>query len=172
MIQLVVNTNLLREIDDRALINRYAKYCYEGEESVENDILIKQNLTKLLDWDTNGDNGVPVFCSKFESIKRKDWIILIQFIKDNKQEIKELSYAKLKKERLENIKLIRNRKDSEEFKKATRLTSEDYNVSGRGKPARTCTYEGRTYKSRLECAYKEGITQNQLYRYLEKTGQV
>lgn len=50
MLQLIVNSTLLREIDERALINRYARYCYEDEESVTNDTIIQQNLANLLDF--------------------------------------------------------------------------------------------------------------------------
>lgn len=169
---LVVNTTLLREIDERALINRYAKYCYDNNESVENDTLIKQNLKELLDWDYYGDNGVPVYCNKFESIKRKDWNILIQFIKDNAYEIRNLSYVPRKKKRLEKIKAIKTDKEKKEEHNIERFTDKNYEVSGRGKKAKPCTYKGKVYKSRQECRYKEGISQNQLYRYLEETGQV
>ena len=83
MIQLVINTTMLREIDERRLINAYARLIYETEVDITDDNVIKVNLIKLFDWDINGDNGLGVYCGKFESIKRKDWITLIQFIKDN-----------------------------------------------------------------------------------------
>lgn len=172
MIQLVINSNLLREIDDRALINRYARFCYENDESVNNDTLIKQNLISLLDWDENGESGVPVFCSKFESIKRKDWVKLINFIKSNKYEIKVLAYAPVKKKKLESKKEVLNAIELKEKYNKERFSDPNYKVSGRGKKARPCEYKGRIYKSRQECLYKEGLTQNELYRYLEKTNQV
>lgn len=172
MIQLIINSTLLREIDERALINRYARFCYEDEESVTNDTIIQQNLANLLDWDANGTVGVPIFCSRYESIKRRDWPRLIQFIKDNKAEIKSIAYVPLKRKKLENIKQIQTREELRELKNIETFTNPDYEVSNRGKEAKPCIYEGREYKSRQECRYKEGLTQNQLYRYLERTGQV
>lgn len=172
MIQLVVNTNLLREIDERKLINTYARLLYFNEEDTSNDVKIKENLKQLLDWDINGENGLGIFCSKFESIKRKDWTILIQFIKSNHSEIKRLSYSAVKKKKLESLKIIHSALESKEEKRKTHFTDENYSVSGRGKKARPCIYEGKVYTSRQECMYKEGISQSQLYRYLEKTNQV
>lgn len=172
MIQLVINSNLLREIDDRKLINRYARSCYENEESVTNDTLIQQNLTELLDWDANGDNGIPVFCSKFESIKRRDWSRLVQFIKDNAYEIELLSRDSVKRKKLESRKIIKDRATKKEEHNKELFTNPNYKVSGRGRKARPCVYEGRVYKSRFECQYKEGLSQSQLYRYLERTNQV
>lgn len=71
MLQLIVNVNFLREIDERKLINAYARFIYNDEKDVSDDIQIKENLIQLLDWDKNGDNGLGIYCSKFESIKRK-----------------------------------------------------------------------------------------------------
>ena len=50
MIQLVVNVNLLREIDERKLINTYARFLYNNENDISNDVRIKENLIELLDW--------------------------------------------------------------------------------------------------------------------------
>ena len=172
MIQLVINTNLLREIDERKLINAYARYIYNDEKDTSDDIQIKENLTQLLDWDENGDDGLGVYCSKFESIKRKDWDKLIDFIKSNSKEIELLSRSSVKERKLENIKMIYNIKELEEERNKIRCIDENYVASSNGKKAKPCVYKGRTYSSRQECMYKEGITQNQLYRYLEKTGQV
>ena len=80
MIQLVVNVELLREIDERKLINAYARFMYNDEKDITDDVQIKENLIQLLDWDENGDSGLGVYCSKFEKIKRKDWEFLINFI--------------------------------------------------------------------------------------------
>ena len=172
MIQLIVNTTLLRELDERKLINAYARFEYDSDEDVTNDTIIKNNLTQLFDWDINGDEGLGIYCGKFESIKGKDWKRLIQFIKDNHHEIKYLAYAPRKVRRLQSIKIIHDTIESKKEHDKKRCVDENYQVSGRGKKARTCIYEGREYKSRQECMHKEGITQNQLYRYLEKTGQV
>ena len=170
-IQLVVNVNLLRELDDRKLINAYAKYCYNDDTDVIDDVRIKENLVQLLDWDENGDNGLGVYCSHFESIKDRDWIKLINFIKENHHEIKSLAYYPSKNRKLESIKIVNDTLQAKEKHYQERFTDENYKVSGRGKKAKPCIYEGRVYKSRQECLYKEGLTQNQLYRYLEKTGQ-
>ena len=172
MIQLVVNTNMLREIDERKLIGAYARHMYNSEVDVTDDNVIKLNLIKLLDWDINGDNGLGVYCGKFESIKRKDWPILIQFIKDNGYEIEKISRKSLKERHLENVKIINDILEKKDFHNIERFTNENYEVSGRGKKARPCIYEGREYKSRQECIYKEGITKYQLYEYLKKTNQV
>lgn len=169
MIQLIINSTLLREINDRTLINRYARFYYENEESVTNDTLIQQNLTKLLDWDVNGDKGVPIYCSKFENIKRKDWIRLIQFIKDNSEEIKSIAYKPLKEKKLEEKKIIFDSLEKKKEKEEKRFI--DYKVSGRGKKAKPCVYKGKTYQSRQECIFKEGLTKYELYKYLKKTGQ-
>lgn len=172
MIQLVVNVNLLREINERSLIYRYAKHCYEGENSTSDDDLIKQNLQRLLDWDIRGELGLAIYCSKFESIKRKDWKRLIQFIKENHHEIRTLGLVFMKRKRVADAKVIRDEKTKIETRKRETFSAENYKPDKRGLPAKPCTYEGRTYQSRLECQYKEGLTQSQLYRYLEKTGQV
>ena len=172
MIQLVVNTNMLREIDERKLINAYARFMYIDEKDVTDDIQIKTNLIELFDWDINGDNGLGIYCGKFESIKKKDWIKLIQFIKENHHEIKEISYTPNKERKLESIKIINTFLEEKEKHNIERFTDENYSVSGRGKKAKTCVYEGKEYKSRQECIYKEGITKYQLYCYLQKTGQL
>ena len=88
---LVINTNMLRELDERKLIHAYARYVYESEKDLSDDNNIKLNLIRLFDWDINGDNGLGIYCGRFESIKRKDWIKLIQFIKENSYEIEKLS---------------------------------------------------------------------------------
>ena len=172
MIQLIVNVNLLREIDERKLINAYAKKIYESEVDVEDDDIIKLNLTKLFDWDINGDNGLSVYCGKFESLKRKDWERLIQFIKDNKYEIKLISRPFIKERKLENIKIINSALEIKERHNIKRFSDENYQVSGRGKKAKTCIYNGREYKSRQECIYKERISKHTLYTYLKETGQL
>ena len=172
MIQLVVNTNLLREIDERKLINAYARFMYNDEDDVTEDSLIKSNLIQLLDWDENGDNGLGIYCSKFESLKRKDWERLIQFIKENHHEIKSIAYYPSKERKLESIKIVNDALQSKEIHNIQRFTDENYQVSGRGKKAKTCVYEGREYKSRQECIYKEGITKYQLYEYLKNTNQL
>lgn len=172
MIQLIVNTNMLREIDERKLIRAYARLCYDSEEDTSNETKIQDNLTKLLDWDKSGSDGLGIFCSKYENIKRRDWPILIDFIKENYYEIKTLAYAPRKIKRIEFQKRIDSIKEARERHYRERCINENYKVSGRGVKARPCVYEGREYKSRFECMYKEGITQNQLYRYLEKTNQV
>lgn len=172
MIQLVINTNMLREIDEHKLIGAYARHMYNSEIDVTDDNVIKLNLTKLFDWDINGDNGLGVYCGKFESIKKKDWIDLIQFIKNNHYWIKEIAREPLKEKKLESIKIINSFLETKEKHNIERFTNENYQVSGRGRKAKTCIYEGRKYKSRQECIYKEGITKRQLYVYLEKTGQL
>ena len=172
MIQLVINTNMLREIDERKLINAYAKKVYESEKDTEDDDVIKINLTKLFDWDLNGDNGLGVYCGKFESIKRKDWDKLIQFIKENSYEIEILSRPYIKEKRLEDIKIVNSALEAKEQHNIERFSDEDYKVSGRGKKAKTCIYKGKEYKSRQECIYKEGLTKYQLYEYLKETGQL
>ena len=172
MIQLVINTNLLREIDERKLINAYARFVYDNEEDTSNDARIKENLIQLLDWDENGDNGLGIYCSKFESLKEKDWNKLIQFIKENHSEIKQLAYSPVKYRKLESIKVINDAIEAKEQHNLERFTDSNYEVSGRGKKAKSCIYEGRKYLSRQECMYKEGITKNQLYQYLKKTNQI
>ena len=172
MIQLVINTNLLREIDERKLINAYARFMYNDEKDTTDDIQIKENLKQLLDWDENGENGLEIYCGKFESIKRKDWDRLIHFIKINGKEINLLSKTPAKARKLESIKVIRETKEAKIERDRERCIDENYVASSNGKKPKPCTYEGRTYSSRQECMYKEGISQSKLYRYLEKTGQV
>lgn len=172
MIQLVVNVNLLRELDERKLIHAYARYMVNNELDFTDDTIIRENLKQLLDWDINGDNGLCIFCGKFEKLKEKDWIRLIQFIKENYHEIEVLSRSYIKERKLKSIKVINSLLEAKEKYNIERFSDENYEVSGRGKKAKSCIYEGREYKSRQECMYKEGITKNQLYRYLEKTNQV
>lgn len=172
MIQLVVNVNLLREIDERKLINSYARFMYNDEKDTTDDIQIKDNLIQLLDWDKNGDNGLGIYCSHFEKIKRNDWKVLINFIKENKEEIKKISYYPSKNRKLESIKLINSVLDQKKKHNIERFTDKNYKISGRGKKAKPCIYEGRRYKSQQECIYKEGISKYQLYVYLKNTNQI
>jgi len=172
MIQLVVNVELLREIDERKLINAYARFMYNDEKDITDDVQIKKNLIQLLDWDENGDNGLGVYCSKFEKIKRKDWEFLINFIKENSYEIELLSRSHVKERKLESIKVINDIFETKKQHDINRFTDENYQISGRGKKARPCIYEGREYKSRQECMYKEGLTKYQLWVYLKETNQI
>ena len=172
MIQIVINTSLLREIDERKLINTYARFCCNKEVDISDDVIIKSNLIELFDWDKNGDNGLGVYCSKFENLKKKDWERLVKFIKDNKHEIKRLSSKYVKNKKLESIKIINDAIEAKEKHNKERFSDENYTVSGRGKKAKPCVYEGRKYKSQQECLYKEGLTKFQLYQYLLKTKQL
>lgn len=172
MIQLVINTSLLREIDERKLINAYARFMYNDEKDTTDDVQIKENLIQLLDWDKNGDNGLGIYCSKFESIKEKDWKILINFIKENHHEIKSISSIPVKKRKLESLKIVNDIIEAKKQHNKERFTSDNYQVSGRGKKAKPCIYEGKKYKSRQECMYKEGLTKYQLWIYLKETNQI
>jgi len=170
--QFVVNVNLLRELDERKLINAYARYMYNDEEDTSNDIRIKENLIQLLDWDENGDEGLGLYCSHFESIKPKDWEKLIQFIKENHHEIKYIAYTPVKERKLESIKIVNDTLEAKKKHNIERFTDSNYKVSGRGKKAKPCEYNGVIYKSRQECEYKTGISRNKLYEYLKETGQL
>lgn len=172
MIQLVVNVELLREIDERKLINAYARFMYNNEKDTTDDIQIKENLKQLLDWDENGDNGLGIYCSKFEKIKRKDWEFLINFIKENSYEIELLSRSHVKERKFESVKVINDVIKEKKQHNIERFTDNNYQVSGRGKKARPCIYEGKEYKSRQECMYKEGLTKYQLWIYLKETNQI
>ena len=172
MIQLIVNVNLLREIDESKLIGAYARLVYRDESDLTDDIKIKENLIQLLDWDKNGDNGLGFYCSKFESIRKNDWIFLINFIKENSHTIKKYGYYPAKEKKLESIKIVNDAIEAKKQHNIERFTSEDYKVSGRGKKARSCIYEGREYKSRQECMYKEGLTKYQIWKYLKETNQI
>ena len=161
---------MIREVDERKLINAYAKLVYEDSNSITNDTIIKQNLEKILDWDSCGDQGLGIYCSKYENIKRKDWEKLISFIKENSYEIQTI--APLKAKKLDFQKKILTAKEKRELHNKERLLSEDYQFTGRGKKAKSCIYNGKFYKSRQECIYKEGITRYKLYKYLEQTNQL
>ena len=172
MIQLVINTTLLREIDERKLINAYARFMYNDEKDTTDDLQIRENLIQLLDWDKNGDNGLGIYCSHFEKLKEKDWNRLIQFIKENHHEIKSISFYPAKERKLESIKVINSVIENKKKHNTERFTDSNYKVSGRGKKARPCIYEGREYKSRQECMYKEGLTKYQIWKYLHDTNQI
>lgn len=172
MIQLVVNVNLLREIDEKKLINTYARLIYLNEEDTSVDFKIRDNLKKLFDWDINGENGLAIYCSKFESLKEKDWIWLINFIKENAYEIRTKSYIYAKEKRLEDIKKVESFLEQKESKQRKRFLDKNYKVSGRGVKARPCIYKGRKYSSRQECIYKENISKYELYIYLKETNQM
>lgn len=172
MIQLVINTTLLREIDERKLINAYARFMYNDEKDTTDDLQIRENLIQLLDWDKNGDNGLGIYCSHFEKLKEKDWNRLIQFIKENHHEIKSISFYPAKERKLESIKVINSVIENKKKHNTERFTDSNYKVSGRGKKARPCVYEGREYKSRQECMYKEGLTKYQIWKYLKDTNQI
>lgn len=172
MIQLVVNVELLREIDERKLINAYARFMYNDEKDTTDEIQIRENLIQLLDWDKNGDNGLGIYCSHFEKLKEKDWNRLIKFIKENHHEIKSISFYPAKERKLESIKVINSVIENKKKHNKERFTDSNYKVSGRGKKARPCTYEGKEYKSRQECMYKEGLTKYQLWIYLKETNQI
>lgn len=172
MIQLVVNVNLLREIEESKLIGAYARLVYNDELDLTDDTRIKNNLIQLLDWDKNGENGLGFYCGKFESIKRKDWDFLINFIKENEHTIKQYGYYPSKERKLESIKIIHDALQAKEQHNIKRFSDENYEVSGRGKKAKPCIYKGRKYKSRQECIYKEEITKYELYNYLRETEQL
>ena len=172
MVQLIVNVNLLREIDEDKLLNAYARLIYTNEEDIFNDNKIKENLIQLLDWDKNGDNGLGIYCGKFENIKERDWKILIDLIKENYLRIEKFSRPFVKEKIKEQNKVIDDVIKSKERHNKERFTSENYKVRGRGKKARPCIYEGREYKSRQECMYKEGLTKYQLWIYLKNTNQI
>ena len=87
-------------------------------------------------------------------------------------EIELLSRSHVKEKKLESIKVINDSIEKKKLHNIERFTSEDYKVSGRGKKARPCIYEGREYKSRQECMYKEGLTKYQLWKYLKDTNQI
>ena len=172
MIQLVVNVDLLREIDERKLINAYARFMYNDEKDTTDDTIIKENLKQLLDWDENGDNGLGIYCSHFEKIKRNDWKVLINFIKENKDEIKRISYYPVKNRKLNSIKIINSVIEQKKKHNIERFTNKNYKVRKKKKKAKPCIYEGREYKSQQECIYKEGISKYQLYVYLKNTNQI
>lgn len=172
MLQFVINTTLLREIDERKLINAYARFMYNDEKDTTDDLQIRENLIQLLDWDKNGDNGLGIYCSHFEKLKEKDWNRLIQFIKENHHEIKSISFYPAKERKLESIKVINSVIENKKKHNTERFTDSNYKVSGRGKKARPCVYEGREYKSRQECMYKEGLTKYQIWKYLKDTDQI
>lgn len=166
--QFIVNTNLLREIDEREFLKAYARLVYTGDLDVTDDATIRVNLIELMDWEKNGSAGLGIYCGKFEKLKEKDFIMLIDKIKEYKEFIigeSKNSTRKLPHKKEKAIKL-------ETFKKGDRYKDVNYEPSNRGKLARPCIYEGREYRSRTECMAKEGLTQNKLYRYLERTGQV
>ena len=168
---LVVNTNLLREIDERKLILAYARLIYNDESDLT-DEKIKENLIRLLDWDINGDNGLGIYCGKFESIKKRDWIKLINTIKENQDDIISASKPYCKQRRIEDLKIVNNYLETKEEHNKSRFSDSNYEVSGRGKKARPCVYNGKTYKSRQECIYKENIKKSHLYKYLKETNQL
>ena len=172
MLQLVINTNLLRELDERKLINVYARLIYENKDDVTEDSIIKDNLIRLLDWDVNGDNGLGIYCSKFESIKARDWEVLINVIKTNGYEIEVLSRKSLKEKALEDKKVVDSYFESLEKHRIEHFTNPNYKETNRGKKGKPCEYNGKIYTNRQECIYKEGITKNQLYQYLKKTNQL
>ena len=73
---------------------------------------------------------------------------------------------------MESIKEVHDYVESVKQHNKERFNDSNYTVSGRGKKARPCIYEGREYKSRQECMYKENLTKAQLYKYLESTNQL
>lgn len=166
--QFVVNSTLLREFPKNLFLLYYAKFYYIDDDDLTNDEKIKQNIIDLLDWDANGDSGLEVFCSRFESLKRNDVAELVKYIKDNSKQIIEKSKESTKIRALEHKKVIREQEEIKEEKMKEHFCNEDYEPNPYGKPAQETVYEGRIYKSRQECMYKEGLTKNQLYQYLKK----
>lgn len=166
MVPLVINTILLREIDENKLIKSYANHYYFNQDDVVNDIKIKQNLEELLDWDKTGDNGLALYCGKYESIKRKDWEVLINLIKTKCPKLKANPIPLNKSKEIKTLEELQEKKNKE------RYTNSNYQLSNIGKPAKSCNYKGKIYKSRLECMYKENITKAELYKYLALTNQL
>ena len=164
----IINTNMHRELNERSLVNCYARLVYEDESDTSEYDKIIANLDTILDWDKSGELGLGIYCSRFEKIKKADIAGLVQFIIDHAYEIKELSYAPKKRKREEIYKAMNLGK----IRATERLKDPNYKTSNRGIKARTCIYEGREYKSRQECIAKEGISNFKLYEYLKKTGQV
>lgn len=172
MLQLIVNSELLREIDEIALINFYGIWYYENEESVENEIIIKNNLEKILNWDVKGHDGLGIYCGKFENIKRKDWDRLIEFIKDKKYDIQKVANTgQARKRRKSDRKIVLDTLELKEEYNKKRFSDPNYKVSGKGKKAIPCEYKGKHYQSRQQCKYAENLSDYELYQYLKKTGQ-
>ena len=71
-----------------------------------------------------------------------------------------------------SIKIINDIITAKKQHNIERFTDSNYKVSGRGKKAKPCIYEGKEYKSRQECMYKEGLTKYQLWIYLKNTNQI
>ena len=166
--QIVINTSLLREFPKSKFLLCYAKFYYLTDEDISSEGKIQENIVDLLDWDKHGDSGLEIFCSRFESIKRRDLKMLVQYVLDNVNEIKRLSKKYIELRALENQKVIRTNEEILEEKMKKHFCAEDYEVNPYGKPAKKTIYKGRVYKSRQECMYKEGITKAQLYKYLKK----
>ena len=170
MIQIVINTQLLRELDENKLINAYARLAYLDKSDIEDDLKIKENLLKIFDWDYLGSHGLEIFCSKFEKISRKDINYLVNFIKDNSSKIITYSYKYAKKKRLEKNKEIIDKIKKKELQTIKHYTDENYQAKQYN--ALSCTYNGKYYSSRRECLYKEKLTKYKLYKYLKETGQM
>ena len=83
-----------------------------------------------------------------------------------------LAYPSKKERKLESIKIVNSFIENKEKHNKERFKDSNYQVSGRGKKAKPCIYEGEEYKSRQECMYKENLTKAQLYNYLEQTNQL
>jgi hypothetical protein len=166
--QIIINTSLLRELSKSKLLTYYGRFYYVDNEDLTNEEKIRSNLLDLLDWDTNGDSGLELFCSRFESIKRSDLKELVKFILNNTDEIIKRSKKEFKLRELEHQKVIRTHFEILEDKRKKHFCDENYEVNPYGKPAKETIYEGRRYKSRQECMYKEGLTKAQLYKYLKK----
>lgn len=165
--QIVINTSLLREVSKSKILNYYAHFYYFDELDLTDENRIKDNLLNLFDWDMNGDSGLGVFCSKFESVKRKDLDRITKYILENANKIRKLSKEHFKERVLNFNKLILTKDEISEQKKKDHFCNKNYEVNPYGKPAKVTVYKGRVYKSRQECMYKEGITKNQLYQYLK-----
>ena len=97
---------------------------------------------------------------------------MIPLLKENHHEIKSIAYTPNKERKLESIKVINDAIEAKKKHNIERFTDENYQISGRGKKARPCIYEGRHYISRQECMYKEGLTKYQLWVYLKETNQI
>lgn len=166
--QIVVNSTLLREFPKNIFLLYYARFYYKSDEDLTNEGVIQNNIKDLLDWDANGDSGLEIFCSKFESLKRRDLKTLTDYIINKAEEIKKKAKEPIKLRELEHYKVIRSEQEKQEEKIKEHFCDENYEANPYGKPAKVTIYEGRVYKSRQECMYKEGLTKNQLYQYLKK----
>ena len=170
MTDLIVNSTLLREFEERDLLNYYTYYV-KNQEDIEDEVKIRANLEYILDWERSGEAGLGIYCGKFEYPREVDWQELIKLIKDTGQIILDNKPENAKPKQEGKIKYTTHNEKYLDKYVLNNIFVKEKKVPPRIAP-KGCWYQGVYYPSRYQAIAKTGLKKRELYKYLEETGQL